>query len=409
MRNQILLALIIFQLLSFSGFSQSKLIKEKIIYWDTEFAVWKNSRFKIFEYKEDNSLDKIKSYQWDSEANNWKHVRNEYYEYDKNGNEIKKEGYVVVRGELLKEGYLERIYNDEGCLSTEEKFQGQFSYQHDYTFYENCQKESLTKFLLDRSPFKWYKEEKFEYSTDSNDTIDIFEHLVWDYGGLNDWVPFATGFNIYDNEGRMLESYQFSNNGSEPLEKKSIWTYDDIKKTKVQRDYVKFSGENWLLDRIDSLSREFNDKGLLLKESEFRIPGIGATSNDHYVTHTNYNYYCNDLVKEKDFEYLGRLGVHKTKTFYEYDSSIRCGNNITFDMTINPNPSTGWVNISSSLLAGEQSEILVFSFERHFLSAHPVNNLTDFFDLDLSNLPKGIYILQVKNSQHSLSKKLIIL
>jgi hypothetical protein len=64
---------------------------------------------------------------------------------------------------------------------------------------------------------------------------------------------------------------------------------------------------------------------------------------------------------------------------------------------IYPNPANEVLNIQSSSTAGSTVVIEVISIEGKILYTHSVNAISDVFQINISNLPEGLYLCKINN------------
>jgi len=76
---------------------------------------------------------------------------------------------------------------------------------------------------------------------------------------------------------------------------------------------------------------------------------------------------------------------------------------------ISPNPTNGVISIQMNGITGKVS-IRVISLEGQLIYSEEIENSMDIFNkrLDLSALPKGVYMLNIKNNENTINKKLIL-
>ena len=246
-----------------------------------------------------------------------------------------------------------------------------------------------------------------EYLPISNDGIQEFTELKWG-DVFGEWAPYFHGFNKYDESGRLTETYKESDTGVQPSESQTFYYYGDNKEYESIHYFVRNHNEDWKLDKTDTLSRIFNEEGLLIKESEFRIPSsVSNDLTDRYSIFQDFQYYCDGSLKELEYEHSDNSGIERHKTVYEYESLIRCKNEFDpIELTIFPNPASVWVHISSPILTEKNTEISIFSLTGIFISSQEIENLTTFYELNISDLQKGTYIIQVGNEHQIVSKKI---
>jgi len=115
---------------------------------------------------------------------------------------------------------------------------------------------------------------------------------------------------------------------------------------------------------------------------------------------------------EKTFtpENDGSYQVEITKKFcVEFseciDFVLSSTNEINFDINISPNPTTGLININ---VAGNSEDIQVSVFDFSGRKMTYPRNLNSNKSIDLSQMPKGIYLLKLENNTGSSYKKIVL-
>ena len=79
------------------------------------------------------------------------------------------------------------------------------------------------------------------------------------------------------------------------------------------------------------------------------------------------------------------------------------------EITLFPNPaSSGFINIVSPILARENIEISVLTITGIPILSQRIEILTSFYRLNVSDLRRGAYVLQIGNEKEKVSKKLVV-
>lgn len=104
-----------------------------------------------------------------------------------------------------------------------------------------------------------------------------------------------------------------------------------------------------------------------------------------------------DVYPQNDFTHYG------THTMDACPAGAGIENETGWDVSIYPNPSSGHLNINS--------EVDNYSLQVLDLTGKTIinkNNLSETTQIDLSNMPSGIYMVKLNNGSNQLTKKIII-
>ena len=78
------------------------------------------------------------------------------------------------------------------------------------------------------------------------------------------------------------------------------------------------------------------------------------------------------------------------------------------NLTINPNPSQGFFQISSSIFKTGNTDILVYSIDGKVLLHENEKSRCESSSIDLSSMQNGLYFLKLQNGKHFLKTKVVI-
>jgi hypothetical protein len=106
---------------------------------------------------------------------------------------------------------------------------------------------------------------------------------------------------------------------------------------------------------------------------------------------------------------LHRTGGKQVKISW-YPLSVDNSTETGFDFNIFPNPARGLATIKFALPAGEDFVINMLSIDGRNITGIKSETATGrgSYDLDISNLGKGIYLVQMKSNGYDCVKKLIV-
>jgi len=90
-------------------------------------------------------------------------------------------------------------------------------------------------------------------------------------------------------------------------------------------------------------------------------------------------------------------------------SGVNENSKYSFDLTVFPNPSSNMFHLNSTGNIPANSQLYINDITGKEVYKLAVLNDTKTIDIDLSNQPKGIYIMNLKTTNYSVSKKLILI
>jgi hypothetical protein len=133
------------------------------------------------------------------------------------------------------------------------------------------------------------------------------------------------------------------------------------------------------------------------------------TDNINYVT-GNYTYAVKAIKLETTASgsYYNTGGAAFAKVNHKA-SGINEQTKFSFDLTIFPNPSTNLFYLNSTDFIPSQSQLLINDITGKEVYKTTILNNTKTIEIDFSSQPKGIYILNLKLANYSISKKLILM
>jgi len=90
--------------------------------------------------------------------------------------------------------------------------------------------------------------------------------------------------------------------------------------------------------------------------------------------------------------------------YVEYENHLSVASNETSELNIYPNPTNGIVYMDGSSFEPINRTINVFTTEGKCVLTYQMTT----HSLDLSNLEKGVYFLQIKGNNNFITKKIIL-
>jgi len=188
--------------------------------------------------------------------------------------------------------------------------------------------------------------------------------------------------------------------------------------SQLHETLTKFDGENWItydpqISYSSSLKNICIDsKGNIWGVTLFQLIKFDLNSWSYFDAHNTPLTHGNLLslhIDQNDNLFIGSTG---NGLYIFNEDGINPITNInegkSSNLLIYPNPSSGKLYINkSSLVNTKDIEINIYDIAGRLIT-HESNNLTDQLMIKLNNYDRGIYIIQVKTSNNTLSEKVII-
>lgn len=132
------------------------------------------------------------------------------------------------------------------------------------------------------------------------------------------------------------------------------------------------------------------------------IPGAGDSD---IVLH--YDFIDESPVFGRQYYRLTQTDFDGTSETFKVVGVTIHSNNEKINYKVYPNPSTGLVKILSNNTNMEDAEITVLDYQGQIV--RNIKNITGrLVEMDLSNLPKGLYLIKIKNNHYWETKKVVI-
>ncbi|MFA5814497.1 MAG: T9SS type A sorting domain-containing protein [Bacteroidales bacterium] len=436
-----------------------KLLESVVSYfYPTErdsFKIWKE----VYEYNSAGKKASLARYTWDSRRNGW--VGGMFpaeecfdcpgkfeYSYDKSGNQVLTDGFywgfqnkwvVITRQESGFDAYGNRVCYSFNRWSDEKKdwipIHGQ-----EYGYDEAGHTTSDAVYFWDTVKKAWnpYQKEEFFFNDQGKQTMYL--RFLWD-ASRRDWTYHTKSEWTYDSLGTQT---LYANFAWTWVKKEYVWKEADRKKTEYVYDsagnQVSSTVYNWepgykKWTRYVQRKKSFDLAGNLIRDVNYRWSAgtDGWLGNDsaewaydyagHVVSEARYNRSSGNLADlhrfgktERVFDSAGdqiqethyywdtetKTFNLETKDFYYYRTSTTGTQDIPADpIQIFPNPTTGILNLSG---LAKPADVKIFSLQGMLIrTIHQVENT-----VDISDLPAGVYILNISESNHTLVKNFII-
>lgn len=208
-------------------------------------------------------------------------------------------------------------------------------------------------------------------------------HLIRTWTNISDYMDeeeFRFEYDEYNN--RVRETYRVDPNGSYE-EGLRLYSQNTI-------DYQYDDG------RIQSASLTATYYHLHNGEVDWKIQSLKT-----------YDYYCDGVLKAvNDFREDGYLRGQRR---YFYHDGTHCDRRATHELDVKayPNPTHGLLTIESASLLRADSEVRLFDISGRLVKSLPAHRRIDYQQMDLRDLPAGIYILRLSAGQGAATVRIV--
>lgn len=245
----------------------------------------------------------------------------------------------------------------------------------------------------DTNPRGWKKSRKIETSY-SYDGVKLSEYHYWWIPEQMGWVKNANDWIEYDSVGRLSKQMRTTIGSSHLTE----CYYDSI------GNYTMYlsSSPPWIgvFHPTIKFLRSFNSNQQLIQEEKYQ--SIDGKWVPFDKTVNNYNDLEN-ISQSTSFRWdqESNTWILNGRTHYYYQNKSSGVKNIeTYNTKIFPNPTSGIINISGLT---QPAEVKLYSIQGKLLKT--VNQVIR--SVDISNLPPGIYILQLRSGNTQKTERII--
>ena len=322
----------------------------------------------------------------------WHDSAEEEYSYDANGriSEIISGGPNIATGVYSKAVF---SYNSAGAIQ----------HMDDYSWDDNTSNWGTTpSSMADHYYNSSGKLEKIVFnSAISGTSLDSF---VYDGSGLLTESHFksshetAKNINTYNSSGQIIETINsyFSNNNWINRGKDEN-KYNNAGQISERKGYYwNANTSSWVY--LNTITYTYNNGALTEKLDE--SPSFSSTR-------TIYTYNTDGTLAEELYQYLdGATWINSDRTLYFYDNTSAINKIEAKDIDVYPNPSTGMFTVDFNF-DETPAQVLVMDiagkqvFKQHINSGYTV-------EVNLQNLDKGIYLLQIAAAGKVDVKKIIV-
>ena len=236
----------------------------------------------------------------------------------------------------------------------------------------------------------WVNNEKDSYTQDAHD--NLINELVQNWNG-SVWVNHTQFINIYDVNNKLTSGLNQSWNGSAWVNSKAYTlTYD------VNNILISYLTQNW----NGSVWVNYNQLTYTYNANNNWISGLNQNWNGStWVNNSqnSYTYDANNFRKSNSYKYWNIAGTKVAggdSTYYYFHTVLGINDLKMRDasITVYPNPSSKTITIELSHTTAIKSAFLtIISLNGQQLIARQISERKT--QLDISNLPSGVYFIRV--------------
>jgi hypothetical protein len=244
------------------------------------------------------------------------------------------------------------------------------------------------------------------YEYDTNDSlIKVLVELkdsIKEYGFVQ-YERFANGKlktlfrnNVYDDEINNQDI-----NGP-----KIGFEYDSIGRLKIISNYYQ-STNTAPYQLHNQVFYSYNTEGLLVLKKQKYLLNPRSICAD---TETEYNYYCDNLLKETIIKAVdaGCDIDFRTKIVYYYTNVAPCKQEPLAEITLFPNPTRDVFSVKSAVFLNGDWSIKVVNVSGKSVHNKSLNARTDTFDVFTEGWAAGVYFVTLTNGKEMITKKFVI-
>lgn len=337
----------------------------------------------------------------------WK-CEGEFFEYYPN-QQLKKITYKKYDRdqELWKEmSSIEYKYNVYNCLIEELHlgFNGEITQKVRYESNENCrlirkytEKLSWVNFGL---LYDFREREYFPDSVSYKEYIYLQYTDTLEYGGY-EIKKFNSAGNLY----LYIKDKQY---GSDIMDE---YEYDYANNLIRYQNYIKGQLTNeWKKTHVRYEYNEYDEEDNLISKTletlrlDVAQPGFSENLNKQIFYHGYCHGVPDSIISEKEV-----IDTYVKEEFTYYRKNDCADFSVaSLDIDVFPNPADRFININSSILESDDTYLSVFSTDgKLLLQKHILRTFTGY-QLDLSNLDNGVYILNLHNKNYAVQEKIVI-
>lgn len=359
-----------------------------------------------YDYEENNLVILSESWAWSEETEAfWKNGTTDY-EYSGAGDLVKETDITFdENGDIEKTLLFEYSYYANGCIK-------QYQRSGIYAPWNTIEKE--TRFY---DSIYCRIDSSITYSGTLPIDPEFYEKYVYEYDGLKEVIRFfryQDGNWVYvgrvererNSSGKIINSW--TNLSDFALEEQRILEYDQNGNRVREKYFVKLRKEHELRLISDlKILYIYDDTAQLIKvthDNTWYDYWTGEVESET-TGEEQFSYYCDGLLRsEKGFgEY-----APETETKYFYQTGVDCAESGDEPAVVAfPNPANDKIFIFSEALLYEDNWVSLYDAMGRMIYNERLGERTDRHEIDLNNLPAGIYFLKITWPENEVSRKII--
>ena len=362
--------------------------------------------------KENGDLILLQLYSWDVELMDWFAWRKWIHRYNTQGEKAYTFmlTYDKILNDWVKSSKESLSYDESGAkiYFTHEWNEDQklwFLVNRTESQYDESEKVRVSaRYRLDSNTNKWIGCCKNEYSYDVNGNNTQFIQYEWN-STTNDWIQWGKNEVSYDDEGNteLNIRYEWDNKIAEwEFVRKSEYNYNAEGDQFLDKFEWDISIDGWILKSMEENYYDNNGNRIIQVEylwdsnTNSRIGSFKKICiyddngfNSVRINYTWDNEINNWKLRSKEFIDNSRVQTTGLDDFVEND------------VVLYPNPTDSYLNFSG---ISQSANIQIFSTHGILVKQLQFANET----LDISNLPKGLFIITVNQQNQQLIKRKIL-
>jgi hypothetical protein len=379
--------------------------------------------------KEEYTFDvntNVTSYQlsfWNSESNNWIPYNKEEYTYNahmKTTSHLSQTWDQYIN-DWINDSRYDFMYDANQNLTQRiliawDAIDNQ--YRYDYFYDLNNNDTAYIFYIWNINSSEWEETRKevnimgvhgnidttYNYTFDTNNLWIYSYKYIYEYGNHDKLAGFfAFTWNKEDQiwVGNIKYDYTYDSDGNQNSEIFYSWNLTDwIPNSKTEKEYDSTQNNTITIQYM------YNGGWIPSVKSE-SVYNPAFLSNEILIPQSiqnEYSYYNNQISSMKTFIYqVGNWELANEKHYYYSNTSVSIADQQLTGINLYPNPAKNTINVDK----GENKDVCVFIYNMmgQLLLQKTLNRIDS--QIDISNLQKGMYIINIKNEKGNYLKKFV--
>ncbi len=358
--------------------------------WNPTLSDWWNNVWDVFYYDSQDKMTRANYFEWNTDSEQWDTTSYEIYDYDGNGLlqhvtewEPDDESGIIYQHERADYQYdesgnvIERVHQIHNP-NTELWY---FTARDQYWYDSDNRKINWMYSDYDEAEEKWIEKEKEDWGWDDSDSLILYAYYRIGED-LETWYPDLKSEMTYNSQGKMVRNRSYSGNDQAQWVPAYERRYDYLNDTLLMADSL----YQWIMD---------NEYWNLVDCHNYQYDTLFRMHTDSYykwVVHTS------------QYEL-------STRAYYFYSKSSGIEEIMLEEVKLWPNPSSSVVSLQLSVVSRQLTVIEILDLYGKIIDSH--NNRTieqlnnEIIELDIRQLPPGIYFIRIKFENQLIVKKII--